>query len=331
MALFKKKTIADDAKDFENQYKIAKILIFNYLEIWFKQIFATPDFKEAFADKPTIHTAMAAEVMSLLLVLNNTEKVENNDESVLAKKHAEKWASDVLSQDRDFCELIIQTLRMDVVFNQFVNGTKWLLEDQRGKKISEVLTKFGGKVTETPNPKKYDKLLKKWMARNEITKNETLGLLSNQTIGGQSVLSRLFKEALKEDAKEISKIELTYFALSTTGYFYLRLNNSENKEDIFDEVSLNVLQKSLPYSSKVISIEEAIREFQKRYSEYDELIQLVFKKDNIDSHACTTLLMHIYACVMGKSEREKMIEITLASPLIGQYLVDHVDFIKKMK
>lgn len=175
MALFKKKTIADDAKDFENQYKIAKILIFNYLEIWFKQIFATPDFKEAFADKPTIHTAMAAEVMCLLLVIDNIENVENNDEVVLAKKHAEKWASDVLSQDKDFRELVIQTLRMDVVFNQFVNGAKWLSEDQRGKKISEVLTKFGGKVTETPDPKKYDTLLKKWMAWDEITKKKLEG------------------------------------------------------------------------------------------------------------------------------------------------------------
>jgi len=175
MALFKKKTIADDAKDFENQYKIAKILIFNYLEIWFKQIFATPDFKEVFANKPTIHTAMAVEVMRLLLVIDNTEKIETNDESVLAKKHAEKWASDVLSQDRDFRELVIQTLRMDVVFNQFVNGTRWLLEDQRGKKISEVLTKFGSKVTGTPNPKKYDKLLKKWMAWDEVTKKKLEG------------------------------------------------------------------------------------------------------------------------------------------------------------
>jgi hypothetical protein len=170
-----KKTIIDDAKDFEKQYEIAKILIFNYLESWFKQIFSTPEYKEAFADKPTINTVMAAEVMRLLLVLDDTRKEESNDETILAKKHAEKWANDVLSQDKDFCELVIQTLRMDIVFNQFTNGTKWLLENPRGKRISEILMKFGGKVTETPNPKKYDKLLKKWMARDEITKKKLEG------------------------------------------------------------------------------------------------------------------------------------------------------------
>lgn len=175
MALFKKKTITDDAKDFDNQYKIAKILIFNYLEIWFKQIFSMPEYKEAFANKLTINTSMAAEVMRFLLVLGDTKTEENNDEIIMAKKHAEKWANDALSQDKDFCELVIQTLRMDIIFNQSTNGTKWLLEDPRGKKISEILTKFGGKVTETPDPKKYDKLLKKWMLWDEITKKKSEG------------------------------------------------------------------------------------------------------------------------------------------------------------
>lgn len=158
---------------------------------------------------------------------------------------------------------------------------------------------------------------------------DILELLSNQTIGGQSVLYRLFKEALKEDESDIGRIELTYFALSTTGYFYLRLSNSKDKEDILDKVSLAVLQKSLIHSTKNISIKEAIQEYQKRYREYDKLIQLVFEKDNIDSHACTTLLMHVYECVMGKSAQDRMIEITLASSLIGQYLIDHVEFIKQ--
>ena len=175
MALFKKKTITEDAEDFENQYKIAKILIFNYLEIWFKQIFSTPEYKEAFADKPTMHTSMAAEAMRLLLALDDTKKEESSDETILAKKHAEKWANDALSQNKDFSELVIQTLRMDIVFNQFTNGTKWLFENPRGKKISEILAKFGSKVIETPDPKKYDKLLKKWMAWDEITKKKLEG------------------------------------------------------------------------------------------------------------------------------------------------------------
>ncbi|PIY80282.1 MAG: hypothetical protein COY80_03660 [Candidatus Pacebacteria bacterium CG_4_10_14_0_8_um_filter_42_14] len=159
--------------------------------------------------------------------------------------------------------------------------------------------------------------------------SDILELLSNQAIGGQSVLFQLFKEALKEDEKDIGRIELTYFALSTLGYFYLRMSDSKDKEGVFDKVSHNVLQKNLPHSAKDISIKQAIQEYQKRYSEYDKLIQLVFEKDNIDTHACTTLLMHTYECVMSKSAKDKMIEITFASSLIGQYLVDHVDFVKQ--
>ena len=43
---FKRKTITDNAKDFETQYKIAKIIIFEYLDILFKQIFESSDYKK---------------------------------------------------------------------------------------------------------------------------------------------------------------------------------------------------------------------------------------------------------------------------------------------
>ena len=154
-------------------------------------------------------------------------------------------------------------------------------------------------------------------------------LLSNQVIGGQSVLFKIFKEIIEEKEKDIKKTELTYFALSALGYFYLRLAKTDKKENMLDQASLIVLQKSIPYSKENISTKEAIREYQKRYEEYDKLIQLVFEKETIDSHACTTLLMHIYECATQKSAKGKMIKITASSSLIAQYLVDHVEFIKQ--
>ena len=158
---------------------------------------------------------------------------------------------------------------------------------------------------------------------------DTIELLSNQVIGGQSVLFKIFKEVIEEREDNIKKTELTYFALSTLGYFYLRLAKTDKKEELLDQVSLIVLQKSISYSKENISIKEAIKEYQKRYKEYDKLIQLVFEKETINSHACTSLLMHVYECVTQKSVEDKMIKITASSPLIAQYLVDHIEFIKQ--
>lgn len=158
---------------------------------------------------------------------------------------------------------------------------------------------------------------------------DILNLLSDQVIGGQSIFFKIFKQVIKENEENINKIELTYFALSTMGYFYLRLSKSKQKEDIFDQVSLIVLENSLPYSDKNKSIKSAVAEYQKRYIEYAKLINLAFNKESLDSHEYTTLLMYVYECVTRKSPKDKMIEITLASSLIAQYLVDHIDFIKQ--
>jgi|TARA_Y100000310_G_C20692059_1_gene822962 hypothetical protein len=73
------------------------------------------------------------------------------------------------------------------------------------------------------------------------------------------------------------------------------------------------------------------REYQNRYQGYNALINAMFKDDTIDSNACTTLMMHLYECVMNKSAEEKMIKISVASPLLAQYVVDHVDFMKSVR
>lgn len=162
---FKRKTITDNAKDFEMQCKVAKIIIFQYLEIWFKQIFEKPDWKELFIDKPDMHETMAAEVMRYLLALDdNRGSEELKKASIMAKEHAEKWADDVMSQDKDFCELVIQTLRMEMFFCELGSNFKWRFENPQGIRMQEILMKYGDSVPESIDPKKYDKLIKKWIA-----------------------------------------------------------------------------------------------------------------------------------------------------------------------
>lgn len=157
--------------------------------------------------------------------------------------------------------------------------------------------------------------------------------LINQVVGGQSVLFRIFREIFEEDPEEVKKIELTYFALSVFTYTFLRLSSltEEEKEKTADRVADAVLRKSIPHTEKEISMESAISEYQNRYREYNSLINGIFKEDGIDGHSCTTLTMHVYESVMGKSAQEKMIKITAASSLVAQYIVDHIEFIKEKK
>lgn len=170
--LFKRKTIVDNAKDFETQYKIAKIIIFKYLKIWFKQIFESPDYKKIFGETD-LYTTFAAQVENYLFgedleEVNKKVSQEIREKILQVKGHIPKWADDAMNRDKDFCEFIIQTIRMDMVFHQYASDSKWLFEGSRGKRISEILTKYGGSISESPDPKRYDKLLHKWMMWDEL-------------------------------------------------------------------------------------------------------------------------------------------------------------------
>lgn len=169
---FKRKSIVDNAKDFETQYKVAKIIIFKYLDIWFEQIFGSPDYQKIFGETD-LHTTLAAQVENYLFGENLDEVIskvtpEVKRKILQVKNHIPKWADDAMNRDKDFCELVIQTIRMDMVFRQYASDSKWLFENPRGKRIQEILTKYGGDVSESPDPKKYDKLLRKWMMWDEM-------------------------------------------------------------------------------------------------------------------------------------------------------------------
>lgn len=155
-------------------------------------------------------------------------------------------------------------------------------------------------------------------------------LIMDQVIGGQSVLFKIFQDIFKESADEVKKKELTYFALAVFSYIYLRLIQSpaQEKEALTDQVALDVLIQSLPHCGENISTKEAIPEYQKRYKEYDTLIGAIFKENGFDDKACITLAMHLYESVMGKSANQKMIEMYAVSPLIAQYVMDHIEFMK---
>ena len=157
------------------------------------------------------------------------------------------------------------------------------------------------------------------------TKN-AVEALKNQGIGGQSVLYSLFVKALKVPPERLRKIELTYFSLSVLTYVFLRFYKGSKKEQVLGEAALSIIKASIPSCDVSISMNQAVTEYQQRYREYDAFLRPLFT--NTDPDPNITLLMHFYERVTQNSARGTMIKIAAASPLINQYVVDNINFVK---
>jgi hypothetical protein len=157
-------------------------------------------------------------------------------------------------------------------------------------------------------------------------KSKIVKAFKNQGIGGQSVIYKLFVQALAVKSAEVRRIELTYFSLTLISYVFLRFYNGPEKKDVLDEMSLSILETSIRGCGEKISIKEAIAEYQKRYQEYNALLEPLFSKTDVDPNI--TLLMHLYESVVQKSAKDAMIQISTVSPLIHQFVLDHIDFVQ---
>lgn len=151
--------------------------------------------------------------------------------------------------------------------------------------------------------------------------------LTKQTIGGQSVLYRLFRQGLDVDDSHIRKLELTYFAASVTTFVYLRLSDNPDQEHELDVFTKSVLERSIASAGEQVALASAIAQYQHRFAEYTALIQPTFSQGDQPSPE-VTLLLHVFESVTGSAARGHMIQISAAAELITQYIADHADFIK---
>lgn len=174
--MFGRKTIVDNAKDFSKEFPAVQIISVQYLTVWFKQVFETPEYKEMFADMPTLPEALATEIVKYLSAQDPEEDVEHEEAEVfaMAKKHVHKWTDDVMERDHDFCELRVQTLRLDMIYAQYAKGVSEWMESQKGKRVSELLNKYGHLVPEQPDPKTYSKMVKNWIVWAENARKQGL-------------------------------------------------------------------------------------------------------------------------------------------------------------
>lgn len=170
------KSMDDNARDFGKEYDFVQLTSVAYVKAWFDQIFETPPYNELYKDNPELSQSLAFEVVKYLSGqdLDKDTPKEKNETYHLARKHAEKWADDVMKMDKDFCELRVQTLRLDLIFKSYQQGTDFY-KTEAGKRIMDILQKYGKLIPEEPSPKKYTKLIKtKWVPWYEYAKSKSL-------------------------------------------------------------------------------------------------------------------------------------------------------------
>jgi len=153
---------------------------------------------------------------------------------------------------------------------------------------------------------------------------KTIETLISYAVSGQSFMYKLFIKALEVPADKIRKIELTYFTLSVLTYVFLRFHQSPDKEQILDDVALSVIKASIPNCEEEISLNQAVNEYQERYKVYDAFIRPLLS--GADGNPEFVLSARLFYCVT----RDKPNGMVLAAtPLITEYILDHIDFVKK--
>jgi hypothetical protein len=173
---FKNKSIEENEKDFTIQNTCAKVIIFKYLKLWLKQIFETPDYVKIFGETD-IYITLAAQIENYLFgedldEISERVSPEIREKIDFVKEYIPKWADDVMTGgDKDFCEFVLQTLGMDMIFNQYFSDLKlrWLSEDPRGIRVYEIFLKYNN-VSEKSDLEKYDDLLQRWMIWSDLHK-----------------------------------------------------------------------------------------------------------------------------------------------------------------
>ncbi len=164
--LKKEKTIVDNAKEFQEQYKIANICIFKYLKNWLNQVNLTTVIAGLSMREPELREEIAFGMFGHLLGKDNVddkEKDSDSNETEKIKNLSVKLADEIMNNDKDFCEIVVQTLRMELIFCQYSAS---LGNNKLSNKIAinmNLLERYGELVKESPDPDSYTRLITKWM------------------------------------------------------------------------------------------------------------------------------------------------------------------------
>ena len=137
----------------------------------------------------------------------------------------------------------------------------------------------------------------------------------------------MFREQLRCDDDRIRRLELIYFAGAVDTFVYLRFSKDPNREQTLDRFTRGLLEKSIPHAREQTSLPAVVKEYQQRYKEYGALLQPLFGKVTPDP--ATTLGLHLFECVTRSSAQGRMLLIVATSPVLSQFVKDHIDFVRK--
>lgn len=161
-----------------------------------------------------------------------------------------------------------------------------------------------------------------------LKKEQTIEKLTRQTIGGQSTLLKFLQNILNEDRDDIRHIELTYFSLSVTTFFYLQFGGEEDKKELLDEVNHTVFSKSIPALQEDLRLEQAQNEYELRLEEYSNLIVDLLDESNEDTPV-VSLFIHFYESTMQMSAKDKIFDTAKVGRIMSKYIIDNIKLVKK--
>ncbi len=164
-----------------------------------------------------------------------------------------------------------------------------------------------------------------WFKRKEPEDATTL--LVRQAVGGQSVLFRLFRDALSVAESRIDKLELTYFTASVMTFTYLLVRKPVNPAAAINPFTEQFLRLAADHNGQ--TFDDVARAYQGRYRDYLALIPEVLRRENAGTTMHAEALLHrLYELVTGESTRGQLLVTLTGTRLVAQFVVDSVDFMR---
>jgi hypothetical protein len=163
--LFKReKTMGEVAKDFTKQYDIVRIVFFNYftetaINAFQKQGASITDDDAATYAAAIVTYLSGEDLEEWANKLDKKQKIVAN--AVLPG--LKEQVDGVLALDKSLREAVVYTLRMKNIVKSYVehpeHPSDYLLKTADGKRISLILTQYGGEFPKEPTPDGFKKLI----------------------------------------------------------------------------------------------------------------------------------------------------------------------------
>lgn len=166
--------------------------------------------------------------------------------------------------------------------------------------------------------------------QQKITEAEEYWLVDiyQQIIDAHYQIQAYFKDDFNYQAGDLDNDEIMYFTLSVMTYLVLRFSSLPSKVQFLDELATITID-DLNHAYMENYKDELINDYQIRYKEYINIIELLFSPQlSKTGDPAITLALHLYEMVTKQSGKEKMKEIIYLSKTMSEFLIEQVEYVK---